>query len=89
MRRLTSVHWCACLLVRVSVTPSTKSTMFGSRCLVHGLSERDEIWQLDRLDTHCYMSSPRLVNFGTGVPPGAPILKGVKIVTLFSYADSD
>ena len=31
-----------------SVTPSMKSTNLGSRYLVDGFSERDEIWQLDR-----------------------------------------
>jgi len=35
---------CVCL----SVTPSTKSTNFGSRYLIHEFSERDEIWQLYR-----------------------------------------
>ena len=31
----------------LSVTPSTKSTKFGSRYLVDGLSEREEIWRND------------------------------------------
>ena len=62
---------CVCFL---SVTPSTKSTKFGSRYVVDEFSERDEIWQLDiyieglAVDT----SGPRLVNFGPGGPPGAP-----------------
>ena len=44
----TSVGLAVCFCVYVSLTPSTKSTNFGSRYLVDGLSERDIIWQLDR-----------------------------------------
>jgi len=35
------------LFTVLSATP-TKSTKFGSRYLVDGSSERDEIWQIDR-----------------------------------------
>jgi len=51
----------------LSVTPSTKSTKFGSRYLVEGFSEWDEIWQVDRrgLDVHQDQD-------------GAKVLKGVK-----------
>ena len=35
------------LHVCLSVTLSAKATKFGSRDLVHGLSERDEIWHID------------------------------------------
>jgi len=32
----------------LSVTPSTKSMKFGSRYVIEGLSERDEIWKIVR-----------------------------------------
>ena len=81
----------------LSVTPSTKSTKFDGRYL--GFRNRDEIWQIDRprapssdLPNFVPFRKPRcasglrLVNFGTAGHNGnAKILKGVKIVTLFSY----
>jgi len=42
------MHAETCHLLLLSVTPSTKSTKFGSRYLVQGFSEGDEIWQIDR-----------------------------------------
>ena len=51
----------------LSVTPSTKSTKFGSRYLVDGLSEREEIW---RIDTQRALLCAK--NFGPRGPPGAP-----------------
>jgi len=64
-----------------------KSTKFGSRYLVEWLSERDEIWQLDR-GPYCTSPPCRLVNFGPGISLGAKIVKDVKkiVVTLFLYS---
>jgi len=84
-----SLLW-VCLSVCLSVCgASPKSTNFGSSYLVDGLSEGDEIRQLDRgvlpIPVPCCTSPPRLVNFGPGGPPGPQKSEGVKIVRLFSY----
>jgi len=52
MRTLPVCHLVVCrdmsFTVFLSVTPSAKSTEFGSRYLVDGLSKQDKIWQIDR-----------------------------------------
>ena len=68
-----------CLYVCLSVTLSTKSMKFGSRYLLHRLSEREEIWHIDRTDLAVHQFQ--------GVPKGAKIQKWVlkNLVTRFSY----
>ena len=59
-------------------------------CVSHAINEIDKIWQqISRrgvvrtgwslIKGHCCTSEPRLVNFGSEVPWGAKILKGIKI----------
>jgi len=55
-----------------------KLTNFGSRYLIEGVSERDEI-DREGLGT----SSPRLVNFGAWGPPGRQNTEGCKNCNAF------
>jgi len=75
---------CFCLYVCLSVTLSTKWTKFGSKCLVHKLSEQDEIWHTVRPGLTVRRFQDRW-NLTQGVPWGAKIHVGKKIITLFSY----
>jgi len=77
MRRLYHSECIMWFLFFLSVTPSTKSTNFGSRYLVEGLSEGDEIWQLDRgcLPVCHHWDWWTLAQ---KVPPGAPKSEGCK-----------
>jgi len=71
--------------VCLSVTPSAKSTNFGSRYRIEGFSEWDKICQLDRgrLAVHHH---PDWWTLAQEVPVGHQNSEGVKIiVTLFSY----
>jgi len=62
----------------MKVTPSTKSTNFGSKYLLDGFSERDDIWQLDRGGL-LYVISQIGELWCMGCPWGAKILNGVKL----------
>ena len=69
------------------VTPSTKSTNFARRYFVglQGLSERDEIWQIYRSRALLYINTQIDEVWPKASPWAAKIVKGVKIITLFSY----
>ena len=49
----------------------TLAANFGSRYLVDGLSERDEIWHIDTEGLAIYNHLPRMVNFYSRVPLGS------------------
>jgi len=71
-----------CLFVFVWVTLSMKSTNFGSRYLIEGFSEWDEMWQLDRgtlLYTRSRIGELWLRRSSWGVK----MLKGVKTCNAF------
>ena len=71
----------------IRVTPSTKSTNSGSRYLLDGFSERDEIWQIE--EDLLYVVTLIGELWYRESPLGAKILKSVKncntfLVHLFS-----
>jgi len=75
------------LFLFLSVTPSPKSTKFGSRYIVEGLTVyciQDEIWQIDRGGL-LYIRA----NFGAGVPLGDKILKSVKHCNAYEINERD
>jgi len=74
-------HSSFCLCLCLWVTQSTKSTNFGSRYLVRGFSELDEIWQLDT-GALLYVIT-HIGELWHGGHLGATILKGVKICNAF------
>jgi len=64
--------------------PSTKLINFGSRYLVEGFSEGDEIWHLNR-GALLYITTQIGELWPRRFPWGTKILKDIKIVRLFSY----
>ena len=70
-------------LLLFSVTLSTKFTTFGSRYFVDGLSERDEIWQIDRGGLTVYVRIRIGELWLTESLWGTKILKAVKNCNTF------